>query len=120
MVMKFLSDAEVSARSAELKARYPKGTVVRVKPDMLDGWSKAISAKLTDRLGEVVTNQFPGGTPVIAFHAVGRRSLLRMPFIHPERYLDIVTDEVEIRAWREAVQKAEELQKLRALKKRTR
>jgi hypothetical protein len=106
--------------AGELKTMFPLGCVVRVKQDRLDNWNKALSTKLRERLGEVVVHQFPGGDPVVAFHAVGRRSLVRMPFSSPEHYLDVLTDEKEIQDWRASVTKTEDLRQLKISKKRIR
>lgn len=87
----------------ELRARYPKGTVVRAKASELDHWQPAFATKLKDRLGEVVGHTFPYSKPIIVYPAEGRRKELRQAFDYMDSYFDIVTDEKEIAAWRKAV-----------------
>jgi hypothetical protein len=115
-----LAKIDIMARLTpeEIKHRYPKGCVVRVREECLGDFINALAVKLNDRIGEVVTHTFPSGQPLARFPAHGRRSEVRMPFDNPEKYLEIVTDEAAIKTWREVVATTEARRAAKVIRKR--
>lgn len=90
----------------EIKERFPKGTIVRVRADRLNIWQAATANKMKDRLGEVTAHTFPNAKPIITFHAYGRKKEHRQPMDFPDRNLEVVTDKAQIAEWKKAIAEA--------------
>lgn len=92
-------------REQKMLQDFPKGAIVRVKDP--DAYIASVASKLRDRLGEITGHQMPTPNPIVNFRANGRKTEHRKVFTTPDRDLEIVTDEQQIAAWREAVKASE-------------
>ena len=56
----------------EIKAAYPVGTMLKMKPEMVDGYLKRLHPMLNKRTAVVSGYSFPNGYPVVKFPPQGR------------------------------------------------
>ena len=80
-------------------AAYPKGALVRVKPDQVEGFTSDEARKLKDRIGVVSGHTAFSGHPIVLFPALGRRTEHRRSFTFAHTYLDVIVDETEVVRW---------------------
>lgn len=89
-------------REAAMRAQYPAGAFVRLKPGEAESYQAAETAKLKDRVGIIRSHQVFAGNPIVDFPAVGRRKFYTKVFHSPQHALEVMTDEAEIKKWRDA------------------
>lgn len=83
-------------------AAYPKGALVRVKPDQVEGFNSDEARKLKDRVGVVSGHTAFSGNPIVLFPALGRRAEHRRSFTFAHSYLDVLVDKTEVEGWSQA------------------